>query len=221
MTWWASRRRPKRREVAQSLPARQGCQARQRPSRPPAAPLRGCCASLDRRRRPRPRNRVGAGNIQGKCAAAGVERETDHAMLVPCKRLITVATLGACWTPLLSCQPACVPCCSQALQRPIFPSLTAVSASPPVKPLSVRPAGGVWSKVGALSAPTPFRGHGAQGRSGMPKAPRSGGSQRRTSLTVPSTVALASPTELSDQLQEVSFYRTYIGGLNRLFASRS
>ena len=56
---------------------------------------------------------------------------------------------------------------------------------PPVKPLSVRPAGGVWSKVGALSAPTPSSRHGAQGQSGMPKAPQSGGSRRRSVLDGP------------------------------------
>jgi hypothetical protein len=53
----------------------------------------------------------------------------------------------------------------------------------------------------------------------MPKAPRSGGSRRRPSLTVTSTVALVLSTESSDQLQEDSFYRIHIGGLNRLFVS--
>ena len=48
-----------------------------------------------------------------------------------------------------------------------------------------------WSKKsGRSSVPTPSGRHDAQGRSRMPKAPRSGGSQRRPSLTVPSTVAL-------------------------------
>ena len=50
-------------------------------------------------------------------------------------------------------------------------------------------------------------GYGAQGRSRMPKAPRSGGSRRRPSLTVPSTVALALSTGSGNQLQEDSFYR--------------
>ncbi len=45
-------------------------------------------------------------------------------------------------------------------------------------------------------------------------------SRRRPSLTVPSTVALVLSTECSDPLQEDSFYRIHIGGLNRLFLSK-
>ena len=61
-------RRSEQRKAAQSHPRTTGCQARQRPSRPPLAPLRDCCASLDRRRRPGRRSRVGAGNVQGAAA---------------------------------------------------------------------------------------------------------------------------------------------------------
>jgi hypothetical protein len=45
--------------------------------------------------------------------------------------------------------------------------------------------------VGTPFVPTASLGHGAQGRSRMPKAPHSGGRRRRPSLTAPSTVAAA------------------------------
>ena len=51
--------------------------------------------------------------------------------------------------------------------------------------------------VGTLPVPTPSDANGAQGRSRMPKAPRSGGSRRRPSLTVPSTVAVIYNLSLS------------------------
>jgi hypothetical protein len=47
----------------------------------------------------------------------------------------------------------------------------------------------------------------------------SGGSRRRPFLRVPCTVALTLSTELGSQLQEDSFYRIHIGGLNSLFES--
>ncbi len=55
--------------------------------------------------------------------------------------LSAIATLEACWTPLLSCQPLSLPYCSQALQRRISPSLTAVPATTrPMPAASMPPA---------------------------------------------------------------------------------
>ena len=169
-----------------AFPITAGCQARQRPSRPPAAPLRGCCASLDRRRRPRPRNRVGAGNVQGKRAAAGVEQETGQGYAGPARP----AKLDCrSWEPAgCSCFPVggWPAFLLSSPTAPDFPEshgcfrstllLSRFLFDPPEAP---------GRKSGALSAPTPSSRHGAQGRSGMPKAPRSGGSRRRSVLDGP------------------------------------
>ena len=70
----------------------------------------------------------------------------------------------------------------------------------------------------------PSGGNGAQGRSRMPKAPRSGGSRRRPSLTAPSTVALHRSTRFVHRtVQPItghSFYGIHTGGLNQLFESK-
>ena len=61
----------------------------------------------------------------------------------------------------------------------------------PELPPFVRPAGGAVETLGTPFVPTGSTSRGAQERSRMPKAPRRGGRRRRSSLTAPSTVALA------------------------------
>jgi hypothetical protein len=135
------------------------------------------------------------------------------------RRQLSTTAPGGPLAPLLSCQPSFLALLLASLTAPDFSESHGCSRDTPLlsRFLFDPPEAGRW--LATLPVPTPSGGNGAQGRSRMPKAPRSGESQRRPSLRVPSTVALTLSTELGSQLQEDSFYRIHIGGLNPLFES--
>ena len=191
MTWWASRRRPKRREATKASPSTAGAKL----DHDPQGRLRRRCAVAAQALT------VAAG--LGREIASG--RETYKGSAPPLasnrKRIRLSLPLQAADHRRHPWEPAGRPCslvsplaCLAALKA-YSARFFRVSRLFPQHPLLSRflfdPPEASGRKSGALSAPTPSSRHGAQGPSGMPKAPRSGGSRRRTSLTVQSTVALA------------------------------